>query len=172
LVSDCLKKLSAKNKETDSWQPKNYFHLQRGAYDIAAVLNESVSGQPYVIKGPVVDLFDSQLPLLKEKTVAPDQRVFLLNLARVKKPAPCVLAASSRAYEEKSEKGTFSFTMKGPASTNGIARLLLPAEPQKLSAKAPDGQAIDLQPQWDAETRTLLIRYPNQPDGVGIAIEY
>ncbi|MEW6235647.1 MAG: hypothetical protein AB1656_09695 [Candidatus Omnitrophota bacterium] len=172
LVSDCLKKSAAKNKDANSWQPKNYFHLQRGAYDIAAAMNESVSDQPYVIKGPVVDLFDSQLPLLKEKAVAPDQRVFLLNLARVKKPAPCILAASSRAYEEKREKGYYSFTMKGPASTNGIARLLLPVEHKSLSAKGPDGQAIDLQPQWDAGTRTLLIRYPNQPDGVDIEIEY
>ncbi len=153
-------------------QEKNVFHLQRKAFDIVAVFDESVSGQPYTVPGPVVDLFDPNLPVLEKKTVYPNQRAFLYNLTRPGKEAPCVLAASSRASDEVREANRYSLILKGPKSTNGIARLLLPAEPKSSQAAAPDGSALDLQPQWDAKTRTLRVRYPNSPDGVKITIEF
>ncbi|MBN2329736.1 MAG: hypothetical protein JXR73_21525 [Candidatus Omnitrophica bacterium] len=151
---------------------KNRLHLQRGAFDIAAVFDESVSDEPYTIAGPVIDLFDPALPVLKEKVVHPDQRVFLYNLKRNDKPAPSVLAASSRAYEEKRGEHQYSFVMKSPVATDGVARILLPSKPTSSRAVGPDGQSMDLQPQWDAETKTLLVRYPNQPDGVRIEVEF
>ncbi|MGC9326793.1 MAG: hypothetical protein ACP5I1_04090, partial [Candidatus Hinthialibacter sp.] len=91
-----------------SLEEKNWFHLQRGAFDIAAVFDESVSDEPYRIAGPVIDLFDPHLPVLREKIVHPNERVFLYNLKRNDKPAPSVLAASSRAYEEKRGEHSYS----------------------------------------------------------------
>src|SRR5690606_19162754 len=46
---------------------KNSFYLQRGVYDIAAVMSESVSDEPLVLTGPYIDLFDPELPILARK---------------------------------------------------------------------------------------------------------
>lgn len=153
-------------------EEKNVFHLQRGAFDVVAVFDESVSSEPYIVPGPVIDLFDSNLPVLEKKVVNPDRRAFLYNLTRKGKEAPTVLASSSRASDEVREANRYSFVLKGPKATNGIARLLLPSEPKTSQASTPDGASIDLQPQWDAKTKTLLVKYPNQPDGVKFVIEY
>lgn len=150
---------------------KNYFHLKRGAYDIAAVLEESVSNDSYTIEGPVIDLFDPDLPVMDKKVVEPGQRVFLLNVPRNRKPVPCVLASASRVSDETRDGNTYSFVMKGPLATQGIARILLPADFNSVKVSGLDDRDIDLKPEWDAKTRTLLIRYPNYPDGVRISVK-
>jgi hypothetical protein len=63
---------------------KNHFLLSRGPYDIAAVLDENEDKQPLVIKGPVIDLFDPELPVLDEKVVNPGQQAYLYQVKRVK----------------------------------------------------------------------------------------
>lgn len=155
----------------NGWTEKNYFHLERGAYDVVAVLDESVSDAPHVVDGPLIDLFNPELPVLNRISFLPGERAFLLNLNRVTKTPPCILAASSRADLETFEDGVYRLRMKSPSGTRGIARLLLTEEPGEIQATDSDGESIDLQPQWDDETKTLLIRYPNQPDGVEIQIK-
>jgi hypothetical protein len=61
---------------------KNNFYLQRGAYDLVAVLDESVSNEPYIIKGNFIDLFDPKLPVYQSKTVNTGEQAFLLNIDR------------------------------------------------------------------------------------------
>ena len=154
-----------------SLKENNRFVLHRGPYDIIAVLEESVSDKPCMITGPVIDLYDPNLPVCKEMMVKPGQRALLYNLNRNTKKAPCILAAASRAYDEKAGNLTYSCTLKGPDKTNGIARLLLSSKPGKVEAKNSQGQAIEIKSDWDEMTKTLLIRYANNPDGVKIAIE-
>ncbi len=151
---------------------KNWLHLRRGPYDIAAVLEESVSTEPYRIAGPVIDLFDPALPVLEDKVIRPGERAFLYNLNHTAERPPCVLAAASRAYEEVRTEQSYACVMKGPAATQGIARILLPAEPNHVEGQDPSGQKIDLHPQWDTKTKTLLVKYPNHPDGVRLVVEY
>ncbi len=153
-------------------QEKNYFHLQRGAFDIAAVLDESVSDQPYIISGPVIDLFDPELPILDQKQIEPNQRAFLYNLNRNTKKSPCILASGSRVYEETRSTDGYSFVMKAPSATNGIARVLLASKPEKVTVRGADGEDIKIQPEWDQKSKTLLIRYPNHPDGVQVNISW
>ncbi|NNU34127.1 hypothetical protein HK413_08180 [Mucilaginibacter sp. S1162] len=50
---------------------KNNLYLERGPYDIIAVMNENDDTKPYVVKGPVIDLFDPTLPVLAEKQLTP-----------------------------------------------------------------------------------------------------
>ena len=75
--------------------------MARGPYDIVSVMDESTLKDAYVINGPVIDLFDPELPVLKQKTVPPGQQGFLYNVSRiVNKYQPQVLASASRIYEE------------------------------------------------------------------------
>jgi hypothetical protein len=152
---------------------KNYFLLNRGPYDIAAVLDENDNKQPLVIKGPVIDLFDPGLPVLPEKTVNPGEQAFLYQLSRVKNNGqPKVLAAASRVYDEKTTGKNYSFVVKSPAKTINIMRLLLPGKPVSVSA-IKDGAAITItKNEWDEKTKTCLLEFDNFSEGVTVSVNW
>ncbi|RJP32920.1 MAG: hypothetical protein C4527_05270 [Candidatus Omnitrophota bacterium] len=154
------------------WRESNVLHVRRGPYDIVAVLDESMSAEPYRISGPVVDLFDPELPVLPEKIMQPGERHFLLSLNRWNKESPCVLASAARVSDEQRDDHSYSFTLKGPAETWGVARILLPAKPQKMDVTGPAHGEIGLATGWDDQTNTLLIRFRNNPDGVRLSIDF
>src|SRR5690606_15643102 len=112
-------------------QHKHQYHLVRNQYDVIGVMQESTSSKPYKVTGPVIDLFDANLPVLEQKEFHPGERGLLLNLNRIEKK-PQVLAAASRASEEIITENSYQFTMKSPINTNGVARVWLPDEPEKV----------------------------------------
>lgn len=117
---------------------KNNLYLERGPFDLIAVMDESVDAKPYTQFGILIDLFDPTLPVLDVKTVQPGEQAFLFNVNRVEdKNKPQVLAAASRVYEEQRSKNSYSFITKSPAQTNNVMRVLLPAQPKKSDYKRP-----------------------------------
>jgi hypothetical protein len=155
----------------------NNIRVDRGPYVIAAVMNESVSEEPLLLKGTYIDLFDAELPVLQEKKVEPDQRAFLYNVEWAWKTAPSgckVLAAAARirseSYVAKSSAGTarFTFLARGPLGTSARARVLLPAEPISVECTLPGG---DVSRQWDGTSSTLLLSFPNVAADVRFTIE-
>ena len=144
---------------------KNSLYLERGAYDIVAVMNESVSDDPYTVTGTLIDLFDPQLPVLKTKDIAPGRCGYFLDIDRVKKDGPKVLAASGRTYGEQTGKNSYSYTSKSPVNTAGITRVLLPARPASVKV---DGQEVFDASRWDSSSSTYLLSYENSPEGVSI----
>lgn len=149
---------------------KNSFQLQRGPYIIASVLDEHESTEPLKIKGPVIDLFDPALPVKDVKEVVPGKQAFLYDLKAVTSNTPRILAAASRAYDEKVTGKTYSFTVKSPSLTNNSMRIKLPSKPTKLTL-AKDGAAIELQENtWDEKTKTVLLRFANHSEGVSVVI--
>ena len=75
---------------------------------------------------------DPQLPVLKSKDIAPGRCGYFLDIDRVKKDGPKVLAASGRTYSEQCGKNSYSYTSKSPVNTAGISRVLLPARPASV----------------------------------------
>ena len=152
---------------------KNSFLLQRGPYDIAAVMDENTSQLPLTIKGPVIDLFDPQLPVLAKKTVAPGEQSFLYNLNRLDRAKPfAVLASAARVYDEKIVHGNYSFLVKSPSGTVNAMRILLPAKPLSVLLSNSAGTAIQSDTDsWDEATHTLLLRFANSSSGIGIQIK-
>ncbi|GAA4315394.1 hypothetical protein [Compostibacter hankyongensis] len=151
---------------------KNSFFLRRGPYDLVSVMDEGVSAAPYVVKGPVIDLFDPKLPVLKEKTVNPGQQAFLYDLSQVKdKQRPTVLASASRIYDEQRNGRSYTFTAKGPLHTVNSMRVLLPSRPGQIGLTGKSGKQISpAQTDWDALTHTLYISCDNDPDGVKVRL--
>lgn len=80
---------------------------------------------------------------------------------------PALAAAASRAYEEKRTGNSFSYSCKGPAETNNITRILLPAEPKTVTV---DGTDCDYD--CDPDSRTVYLRFPNSPEGVHVAFTW
>jgi len=153
---------------------KNYLYLERGPYTIAAVMDESVSKAPLAIKGPVIDLFDPNLPVLSEKIVRPGEQTYLYALDRVRDKRPTrVLCAASRTYEEKRGPGSYSFVARSPLGTQNVMRIFLPSRPTAIEV---GGVKLDMADrtthEWDAVSHTCLLRFVNDNKGVSVKITY
>ena len=147
---------------------KNHFYLKRGPYVMAAVLDENaISNEPLQLQGHYIDLFDPKLPCMEVVKVNSGEQAFLFDIDAVKDAMrPQVLAAASRQYEEKVGERSFAFTAKSPANTDNVMRILLPKEPKKVKV------AATYQSEWDVKTRTLLLQFENQPEGVQVEITW
>jgi len=150
---------------------KNHFTVQRGAYIIAAVMDE-YDEQSLKIKGPVIDLFNPMLPVLDTKEVAPGEQAFLLNLNMIRSDAPQVLASASRIYEETTTKNSYSFIAKSPSNTINALRIKLPRKPTSVSALKGAEVLNLITNAWDVRSQTLLLRLPNYSEGVKITLAW
>ena len=153
---------------------KNSLYVARGPYDIVSVMDESISKDPYVIEGPVIDLFDPQLPALSQKSVPPGQQAFLYNINRVpNKKHPQVLASASRIYNEERKANGYSFLSKSPLNTTNAMRILLPQAPKNINVADIDGKALpNVTSSWDAVSNTAFLSFENNPDGTTVKITW
>ena len=147
---------------------KNNLRLTRGPYELVAVMDESVSDEPVVLSGRLIDLYDSALPVLTSKTVMPGEQGFLYNIDNAPK-APSILAMAGRAYDTKKKGHTFSWTAKGPSETVCATRVLLP---QKPSSVIVNGEETIDPALWDEVGSTYLVSHVNNPDGVRVKIAW
>lgn len=155
-------------------QFKNNFRLTRGNYELISVLDESVNGEPYDAKGLFIDLFDPNLPVLKNKIVEPGQQAMLYNVSSVKnKKTPQVLATAGRVSDESRGKSSYSFTAKGPIETANVMRVLLPRKFKSCAITDAGGQSLSpAEYEWDELSKTALLRFGNHPDGVRVELKY
>jgi hypothetical protein len=168
-----VKKLYEENVKAGKMIFKNNFYLERGPYTMIATLDESVSNEPYILNGNLIDLFDPKLPILKEKVVKPGEQAYLFSIDRVEnKKQPQVLAAASRVYDESRTKKSYSFITKSPLNTTNVMRILLPEDPLKITIGDNNGNIIPSENLWDKESKTCFLTFENNPDGVQVAIEW
>lgn len=147
---------------------KNNFVVERGSYLVASVLDESVSDAPLTLSGLFIDLFDKDLPVLTQKRIFPGGQGYLYNVEKVKsKKKAKVLCGASRIYDERQTKKCYSFVAKSPLHTTNVSRVLLPAKPVRVEVNG-----MNVQPEWDERSRTILLRFENNPDGVNVRIEW
>ena len=146
-------------------EKKNSFLLERGMYLLAAVLDESVSPEPLKLDGRYIDLYDPSLPICQNVEVRPGVQRLFIDLSKVRKDSPMILAAASRAENETLSGRTFSYVAKSPAATVNVSRVLLPAAPKSL--KVNDKECLD-QTCWDEASQTYLLTFENNPDGVAV----
>lgn len=149
-------------------QRKNNFQLDRGPYKLIAVLGENPDRTPVELQGSFIDLYDPDLPVLDRKVVQPGDQAFLLDLKKVShRRIPQILAAASRAEQEKRTSHSYSFVSKAPIHTTNAMRILLPAEPQNIEVIGSEYTKT-----WDKESKTLLLGFENDPDGVKVSIQW
>ena len=147
---------------------KNNFQLQRGPYKMVAVMDESVSDEPVVLEGVYIDLFDPALPVYTSRSIAPGTQDFLYDVSKAGK-APKILAAASRAYDQKAKGRSFSFVAKSPIETVNVSRILLPKAPVSVMV---DGQEQVSLGSWDEVSKTWCMSFDNNPDGVNVVIKW
>lgn len=149
---------------------KNNFYLQRGVYDLVAVLDESVSQNEYVIRGKLIDLYNPKLPVMNSKNIKPGEQGLFLNIERVvNKEKPQVLAAASREYEEQIKSNSYSFVAKSPIETTNVSRVLLPKKPKSVIVNK---EEVFQEKNWDHYTKTYLLEFENNPGGVSVSFQW
>lgn len=169
-----IKKAWQTDAKAGELQFKNNFYLQRGPYDIIAVMDESTGAQPYTVNEPVIDLYDPELPVLQQKIVRPGNQALLYNISRIEnKKQPQVLASACRIYDEKTSAQSYAFICKSPLNTVNRMRILLPAAPVKISVMNDRGSALtNIKNEWDATSHTLLLGFNNSPEGIKVEINW
>ena len=137
-------------------------------------MDESVSPEPYEVKGQLIDLFDPQLPILTTKRVNPGEQSLLLDLNRVEeKDRPQVLCAATRISDEERTSNSYRFMARGPLNTTNVMHVLLPKEPKKVSLCNAKGEAVgEVKHQWNPQSKTDWITFENDPEGVRLAYEW
>jgi hypothetical protein len=171
---EIVKQLYEQTAKAGTFVVKNNFYLKRGVYDLISVLDESISKEPYVQKGRLIDLFDPKLPVLYEKKVNPGEQAYLLNVDRVEnQKKPQVLAAASRVYDEKAGENGYSFITKSPLNTTNAMRVLLPGTPKKCTISNHEGNELkDGVWEWDNKSKTCFLSFENNPDGIKVAFQW
>ena len=169
-----MRGLYGKGKQAGTLEFKNYFYLERGPYEIVAVVDENADTEPFVLEGKFIDLFDPALPVLTRRAVLPGTQALLYNLDKVADPGrPQVLACAACVETERVGRNGYSFMVKGPAQTTNVMRVLLPRKPVATDVTRSDGTPVaDPGFEWDEESHTCLLRFENAPEGVNVALGF
>ncbi|MCL2624040.1 MAG: hypothetical protein FWD31_10280 [Planctomycetaceae bacterium] len=147
---------------------RNHFLLRRGPYLIGAVMQESVSDDPLVLKGRFLDLFEPDLTFKEEVRVMPNSQCWLIDMDKVTANAPAALAASGRIENWNVTESGLEFRLETPTRIANAVRLLLVVKP---SAVRIDGEISDSW-QWDEPSKTLLIRHKGNPKGTSMSVVF
>lgn len=142
------------------WRETNYLLLRRGPYIIGAGLDETETPCAKTIAGQFVDLFSPDLSVKTSIDIQPGSRFLFLDLNKLDRTKPKVLASASKVLDVTVTKRGISFHSEGPDSTMCVTRIALPSEPTAVRV---DGKQITST--WDAGTKTALVSYGNSSGG-------
>lgn len=149
------------------WRETSHLMLKRGPYVIAAGLDETDDLPVKTIEGSFVDLFSATLEVRSAVKLSPGTRALLLDLHKLDRSHPLVLASASKVLGIEVKDGMLRFHSEGPEGTTCATRIALPSEAKSATA---DGKPVRMR--WDAETRTVLLTYDNSPDGRWVEVTW
>lgn len=142
------------------WRETHYLLLRRGAYVIAAGLEESVAGEPKALKGRFVNLFDPELRVCRSVELSPASRFFLLDLDEVKERQPrALLSACKTLPTQDGTDAQCSLVVEGVGGTRAVVLFHLPKPPREITLA---GQSLS-DFTYSATDRLLWIRFQNEP---------
>jgi len=146
------------------WQEQQYLKVSRGRYVIAKTLGESLS-----LEGPYLNVLEADLPIVDRVDLGPDQVAVLLDPELGRRDAPGLIFSSSCVEWTDEAPSQTRLIASGAKGVTGTMRLYSAGRvPQEVVARAANGRdvAVEIVPQGD----TVLLRYPNEPLGLGIRV--
>jgi hypothetical protein len=146
-----------------AYREPGVLRLQRGRYTIVRSLGESED-----VEGRTIDLLSPSLNVADDRTIPPRSLALLYDLGP-NEAAPHLGFVAGRLLAKVEMPTATGFFTRGPQGTTGVARLHAGGK-RLAGARAMDhlGRSIDLQAFPDGNT--LLLRYPNDPDGVVVRV--
>jgi hypothetical protein len=139
------------------WRETNYLLLRRGPYVVAAGLDESVEARSKPLAGRFLNLFDPTLATRTQVALTPGSRWFLLDLDRVPRKTPAVLAAAVRTLPISAKARELRCWVEGVADTPAVVAI--------AARRAPRGVTLAGEPladwRWDPVDGLLRVGFPN-----------
>ncbi len=146
----------------NNWEYKNDITLHRGTYIISAVMDESVNDEPKVFKGLYADMLTGEYDIIKEKVLKPDENTVLFDFATIENEDFRIIGTAARVFDFDITEDGFTSNMKAADRIKSFTRVRLPKAVTALSAVDEDGKEINLEWNWDDETRTVLFSYESE----------
>jgi hypothetical protein len=152
----------AQQRAGGSYREPGALWLKRGRYTIVRTF-----GQPYPMEGRTIDLLAPTLPVALNRTIPPRSLALLYDFPSGTQPRLGFVSGRVQARVETANATAF-FT-RGPLNTNGVARLN--SGGKKLTGvRALDYLGRPVAIQATVEGESVLLRYPNSPDGVVVRV--
>ena len=150
------------------WRETNYLLLERGPYVIAAGLDESIPGEPKILHGRFVNLFDPELRVLETVSLTPGTRYFLRDLNATKGHEPQLVASAGRALRIAQEDKALSFAVEGVAQTPALMLFQTSQAPKSITL---DEQPLD-QFNFSRTDGALWIHFVNQAQPRKVSLHF
>jgi len=144
------------------WEYRNDLTLRRGPYILCGVMDESCTDAPRVFRGRFVDLMEDGLPIVTEKTVAPDGCAILLDLDRV--TGVRILGTAARVENWAEEESSLRFTLRTADKIRSHTRILLEKTPREVGFPGTW--------EWDEDSRSILLTYDSDGSTVAVSIAF
>ena len=146
-----------------TYREPGFLRLKRGRYTIVHTFSESLT-----VEGRMIDTLSPTLNTADDRVIPPGSSALLYDLGNPEAD-PHIGFVSGRLQARVETATTTGFFVRGAAGTTGMARLHR-GNRRLIGARGMDwlGRPIPVQAQEDGGT--LLLRYPNHPDGVIIRV--
>lgn len=157
--------------ESREYKESQLLQIQRGPYVIAHALDEldeKDAQKPLELQGPYIDLFEPELPVRGRIALKPGEECLLYDLgyAHEEPGASAILASSSRIRDEQKGDRRLRFVAEAPADIIVSTRIRSLTNPLRVTAGGSETQF-----HYDADSATVLVRYPGTPKGIEIVLE-
>ena len=150
------------------WRETNYLLLRRGPYVIAAGMDESAPGEPKVLKGRFVNLFDPELRVQTSLRIEPNSRFFLRDLdATTPRPAE-VLESACKALLTRRGHNSISLAVEGVGDTPAVMLLQASRPPRSVTLDNDDVKDFN----YSAVDKLLWIRFPNDTHPRTLSVQF
>ena len=150
------------------WRETNYLLLRRGPYVIAAGLDESIEGNPHTLSGRFVNLFDAELRVQNNISIAPGSRWFLLDLDATRTGRPHLLASACKTLLQAQTDDQISFTVEGVEDTPAIMLLESVKAPRAVTLNGKNVATFA----YSTAEQLLWIHFQNNIAPQELAVQY
>ena len=150
-------------KTGSRYEEQEYFRVTRGPYSAVRTM-----ARPITLNGSFINLFDPTLPLL-EAPVIPPRSWGLFQSAGAVSGGPRLLALSGRQRARAESATETSWLVEAPTGSAGAARVWA-GERKAAFVRASTVFGQPVAATATANGDTVLIRYPNDADGVVVRV--
>ncbi|PJB61775.1 MAG: hypothetical protein CO096_27455 [Armatimonadetes bacterium CG_4_9_14_3_um_filter_66_14] len=161
-----LVRYAVEGRKRGSYREQQYFRLQRGRYLIVKTFEE-----PLTLRGQYVDVLQANLPVVSEVRLGPDQLTVLYDASPDLGGDPRLLFSSSCVEWRAQETDRLRLIVSGARGVFGTCRVFTGGRSvASIRALTAAGREVSVDARVDGNT--VLLRYPNEPFGLGIRIDW
>ncbi len=150
------------------WRESNYLSLRRGPYVIAAGLDESVPGEPKVLKGRFINLFDSKLAVQTSIRSDANSHFMLRDLDADRAHGPEVLESACKSLVIKKESKMISMAVEGVGETPVVVLLRSSRPPRAITLDKETISDFD----YSAKDELLWVRFTSESRPRTLSIQF